>query len=100
MAADSKQIVSKQWSLQGRDWVKGLVLAVLSSVFAIVQVALDAGSLDFDWKTIGIAAVSAALGYLSKNFFETTKVVEVKQGEAAKEIIEGLKSKEEEELGV
>ncbi len=51
------------------DFGKGLLVAVGSAVFSVIYSTIQAGSLTFDWKAIGITALSAALAYLSKNLF-------------------------------
>jgi hypothetical protein len=66
---------SKQFSLQLNDFWKGLLVAVISPVFTIVIGSLNAGSLTFDWKAIGITALTALLAYLSKNFFTPAQTV-------------------------
>lgn len=59
----------KKFSLQTRDWLKGLAVSVGTAVLMIVQQSLDADTLTFNWKAIGMAAVGAAITYLGKNFF-------------------------------
>ena len=39
-------------SLSTKDFIKGLVVAVLTSVITIVYTSLQAGSLNFDFKLI------------------------------------------------
>ncbi len=51
------------------DFGKGLFIAVLGAVFTVIYTTVQSGSLTFDWKAIGITALSAALAYLSKNLF-------------------------------
>jgi putative exporter of polyketide antibiotics len=51
------------------DFVKGLILAVLTSVLTIVYDVVQTGSLSFDWKHIGTAAITTAIAYLLKNLF-------------------------------
>ena len=58
-----------RFTLNIRDWVKGLLMAVLVPVLYIIQSSLAAGSLTFNFKQIGIAAVSGLVAYLLKNFF-------------------------------
>lgn len=60
---------STLWTLNTRDFVKGLVMAVLVPVFVIIQQSLSAGDLVFNWKAIGIAALSAFIAYIIKNLF-------------------------------
>lgn len=74
-----KEIVSKQFSLQLRDWVRGLVIAALTPVFVIIQQSLDAGELTFNFKAIGMAALAGGLAYIVKNFLEPTKVIQKSQ---------------------
>ncbi|MFB5946138.1 hypothetical protein [Albibacterium profundi] len=65
----------KQFSLKGWDYVKGLILAVVTPVVAVIIQTLDAGELTLDWLTIRTVAASALFAYLSKQFFEPSKVV-------------------------
>lgn len=60
-------------SLNLQDFVKGLLLAVLTSVITIVYTSLQAGSLSFDWKAIGTTALTTAIGYILKNFLTNSK---------------------------
>lgn len=76
-----------KYSLKTRDFLKGLLMAVLAGAFMVVQKSIDEGRLEFNWKNIGMAAVAAAGAYLSKNYFTD----EVKQ--AHKTIEESRKQK-------
>ncbi len=73
MPDNSTQVIttstSKQFSVNGSDFWKGLIVAVISPVFTIILQSLNAGSLTFDWKAIGATALIGLLSYLSKNFF-------------------------------
>lgn len=75
---ESKTIVSKQFTLQWRDWVRGLLMAVITPALVIIQQSVDVGQIVFNWKAIGMAAVAGGVAYLIKNFVEPSKVVEVK----------------------
>ena len=55
------------------DLVKGLILAVLTSVLTIVYSTVEAGSLAFDWKLITTTALTSALGYLLKNLLTNSE---------------------------
>jgi hypothetical protein len=55
--------------LNTTDFIKGLVMAVLSSVITIVYQTVEAGSLTFDWKAIGTIALTSAIAYIMKNLF-------------------------------
>lgn len=58
-----------------RDVLRCFVIAALSPVFTIITTSLNQGSLVFNWRAIGVTALSAGLAYLAKNFFEPTKTV-------------------------
>lgn len=60
---------SKFLSLGWRDFLRGLLMAVLTPVFVIIQQSLDAGILTFNWTSIAMAAVAGALAYITKNVF-------------------------------
>lgn len=70
----TKTILSEQYKLQVRDFLRGAVLAVLAAIIPILQESLTAGS--FDWQYIGIVSGSTFLAYLGRAFFEPTKVIE------------------------
>lgn len=66
---------SKLFTLNVSDFVKGLLMAVLVPVIAIISDSLSKGTLVFDWKLIGITALSGFLGYLVKNFLTPSATV-------------------------
>lgn len=56
-------------NLNTSDFIKGLIMAVLSTVITVVYQTVEAGSLVFDWNAIGTMALTTALAYIMKNFF-------------------------------
>jgi len=60
---------SKKYSLAWLDAGKALIVAAISPVIPIVYAALQSGTFVMPWKNIGLTAASAALAYLTKNFF-------------------------------
>jgi hypothetical protein len=60
---------SKFLNLDSTDFIKGLIMAVLSTVITVVYQTVEAGSLTFDWKAIGTMALTSALAYIMKNLF-------------------------------
>jgi hypothetical protein len=56
-------------NLNTKDFIKGLLVAVLSAVITILYNTIQTGSLDFDWKSIGVVALTSALAYIMKNLF-------------------------------
>lgn len=69
-----EQTTSKQFSVNMIDIIKGLAVAVLTPVFSIMLVSLEAGSFTFDWKIIGTVAASAFLSYILKNFLSAPRI--------------------------
>lgn len=57
------------FNLNSTDFIKGLIMAVLSTVITVVYQTVEAGSLVFDWKAIGTMALTTALAYIMKNLF-------------------------------
>jgi hypothetical protein len=55
------------FTLNTTDFIKGLIMAVFSSVITIVYQTVEVGSLTFDWKSIGTIALTSAIGYIMKN---------------------------------
>lgn len=68
-------------NLNSSDFIKGLIMAVLSSVITVVYQTVEAGSIVFDWKAIGTIALTTALAYIMKNLFtnSTGKLFEKEQ---------------------
>jgi len=60
---------STLFNLNSTDFLKGLIMAVLSSVITVVYQTVEAGSLVFDWKAIGTMALTSAIAYIMKNLF-------------------------------
>jgi len=60
-------------SLNIKDFIKGLILAVLTSVLTIVYTSVQAGSLTFDLKAIATAALTSGLSYIMKNLLTNSK---------------------------
>ena len=60
---------SKFLSLNTKDILRSLLMAVLTPVVVIVQQSLELGSLVFNWHQLGFAAIGGGVAYLIKNFF-------------------------------
>lgn len=64
--------MSNLFTLNSKDFVKGLTVAVLAAVFTTVAQWLNAPGFDFatfDWGELGKVAAAATMAYLAKNFF-------------------------------
>lgn len=59
--------MSKIFSLDIRDGIKGLAVAVLSAVLTLILSLLQNGGV-IDWKQVGVVALTAGLSYILKNF--------------------------------
>jgi len=66
---------SKQFTLNARDIVKGLMMAVILPVLTIIQQSISEGKLTFDWKLIGLTAAGGFVAYIIKNFLSPAEVV-------------------------
>jgi hypothetical protein len=58
---------SSLFTLNSKDWGKGLVIAILTAIITVVYDTIQTGALVLDWKAISIAGISAALAYITKN---------------------------------
>jgi len=81
-----KEIVSQQFSLSIRDFLKGALVAVLSAIVPIVNAAILSyqtaeANFTMPWTTMGIVSLGAFVAYIAKNFLEPTKVIDLKPSE-------------------
>jgi hypothetical protein len=60
---------SKFLSLNALDFVKGLITAVFGAIAGIIIPIVQSGSFAIDWMLVLKVAITAILGYLSKNLF-------------------------------
>ena len=66
---------SKQFTLNLRDIVKGLAMAVILPVVNVIYQSIEAGSFEFDWKRIGLLAAGGFIAYIIKNFLTPAEVI-------------------------
>ena len=76
---------SSLFNLNTKDFVKGLFVAVFTSVITIVYTSVSAGELEFDWKTISTTALTSALAYIMKNFVTNSNDELLKKDTTSKE---------------
>lgn len=73
-----KTILSEKFTLQGRDFIKGSIIAALTAALVLIQNSLASGEIVFNWQQIGMAAFAGGVGYLIKNFaIEPPKVINI-----------------------
>lgn len=71
-------VLSKKFTLQWRDAIRGLLIAALTSALVVVQQAVETGNLKFNWPSIGMAAIGGGVAYLLKNWLiEPAKTIVV-----------------------
>lgn len=71
--SEIKKISSKLYSLDIKDFVKGLLVSAGSAIVTTIQNMISSGSID--WKAIGSVALAAGVAYLVKNFFTQSHVM-------------------------
>lgn len=60
---------SKFLSLGWRDFLRGLIVAILTPILVLIQQYLDSGNLVFNYKILLISGIAGGLSYLIKNVF-------------------------------
>ena len=60
---------SKLWSLTSGDWIRGLIVAVITTPLTIIYQSLTVTPITFifDWKTILATALAGGAAYILKN---------------------------------
>ncbi len=66
---------SSLFTLDFKDLSKGLLVAIGGAVIAAIETSLQAGSLTFNWKSIGGVGLAAGISYLGKNFFTSAQTI-------------------------
>ena len=66
---------SNRWTLNTRDLIQGLIMAIITPVIVVIQQSLDLGILTFDIKAIGMAAVAGALAYMVRKLPQSGKIL-------------------------
>lgn len=69
------KITAGRGTLNVGDFLKGLLIAVISSPLTIIGSSIDAGQMTFNWKLIGGVAIFSGLSYLIKNISTASQVV-------------------------
>jgi len=85
-------VTSKQFTVNWRDILKGLLMAVIGAALSPVLESLEVGNWVIDWKHVAAGAITAGVAYLMKNFFTPSKTViklDPPLKEGAKVIVDG-----------
>jgi hypothetical protein len=84
----NKVIVSEQFSLKARDFLKGLIMGIGAPVLYVVQELIPG----WDVHPVAKVAIAATITYLLKNYFDKPKVVTVYDtNKKATEVAEDIK---------
>ena len=65
--------LSNYLSLNTIDYLKGLAVAILSSVATVIYNSVQANELTFNWSAIRMVAVCSALSYICKNLMTNSQ---------------------------
>lgn len=68
------EVTSKKFWLNSKDFLRGLLIAMITAALMVIQNSFDAGELVFNWKQISMAAIGGGVAYLLKNFFQPAQV--------------------------
>lgn len=60
---------SPLFTLNWQDALRGLIVAVGTPILLAIERVIDAGKMDFSWKTLAMAGLGGGVVYLIKNFF-------------------------------
>lgn len=91
------ELQSTKFTLNGRDWLRGLLMAVGSAIFTGLTTSLSSGKIGAnDLKIAGIAGLGAGAVYIGKNFF--TNDVKTAQRTIDEAVEKELKKKEAQQL--
>lgn len=58
---------TKLWNIKMSDWMRGLVIAILTTPLTIIYDSVSIGVLTFDWKKIIATAIAGGIAYILKN---------------------------------
>lgn len=83
-----KKILSKRFTLNQQDLLKGLLIAVLTPAVFVIQEAISKGDFNLNWKMIGLTSASAGLAYLIKNFLAPTSITTIKPTDSEVQSVE------------
>ncbi len=66
------EVTSKRFWLNSKDFLKGLLLAVVTSGLVVLEGALSSGPIN--WLMVGKAGLAGGVAYLLKNYFQPAQI--------------------------
>lgn len=96
MDISKHEVTAPKYQINIKDALRGLLIAAGTAAGFIIQSTVESGSLDINWKKVGMAALAGGLTYIIKNYF-TPAVVKVPlsdvEAQAAKDAGEPITNK-------
>lgn len=68
------EVTAGKYRLNFKDILKGILIAAGTAALFAIQSSLDTGSLDIDWKKVGMGALAGGITYLIKNYLSPAVV--------------------------
>ncbi len=79
LTPEIKVITSKQFLLDARDVLRGLLVAAITGGIDVIQSSFANGQFTFQWKSVGSYALYGGIAYIVKNWLTPSKtIVEMK----------------------
>ena len=70
-----QKITSNFLSLNTQDFIKGLIVTIISAVFTLVAESVQQGQFTFDFTNIWHTAFAAGIAYRGKNLLTPAKTI-------------------------
>lgn len=83
-------VTTKKFNLNLSDWVRGLIVAVVTGPITIIIDSINSGTLTFNWATIAKVGLAAGLSYIMKNWLLTPNEITIKN--PSNEQVEAVKN--------
>lgn len=68
------EITSNQYSLNFKDFLRGLLIAMGTAALTVAQQSIDAGAFTLNWKVMMWAGLGGGITYLLKNYFQPAQI--------------------------
>lgn len=74
IAEQKTELTSEKFSVNIKDFLRGLIMAMGTAAFMVLQTSIDAGALIFQWKTVVMGALAGGVTYILKNYLQPQQV--------------------------
>ena len=86
------EITSKQYAINWKDAVRGLIVAVGTAILTVIYTSVEAGNFNFDWKMLVKVGAASGLAYIMKNFFQPAQVKQTIPNDQVDSMIDSTKA--------